>query len=90
MSYAGKHELQIVEAFSTVELPQQIFAAGKIPELIQRMADARSEIDDDGARLSRLRREKADGNFVTNWWNDLDDRIQSASLDLSQSIGSLT
>jgi len=90
MSYAGKQDLQIVHAFSSVELPEHIFSSGKIQELVARMADAKNATEGDGNRLARLRREKSNSNFVSNWWNDLDDKIQDASLDLSQSIGSLT
>jgi hypothetical protein len=41
-------------------------------------------------RLERLRQEKQDGNFLGNWWNDRDDKVQDAQLDLSASIGRLT
>jgi len=86
----NKQELQIVEAFSAISVPEKIMQESKIKELVQAMLGEQEKVGNDADELERLRREKSDGNFFGNWWNDRDDKLQEAQLTLSTSIGRLT
>lgn len=84
------NELQVVQAFSTITIPEQIVRDSNIRELIDGMMAETTAVKDGSSRLERLRQEMNDGNFVTNLWNDLDDKVKAAQLDLNQSMSRLT
>lgn len=83
-------ELQVVEAFSALTIPEQIVRDSNIRELIEGMVADTNAVKDESGRLERLRREKKDGNFFSNMWNDRDEKVQAAQLDLNQAMGRLT
>lgn len=66
------HELQVVQAFSALTIPEQIVRDSNIRELIKDMIADTSLVKDESQRLKELRQEKKDGNFISNWWNDWD------------------
>ncbi|WP_375576328.1 hypothetical protein [Paracidovorax oryzae] len=86
----NKQELQIVQAFSSVDVPERIIRDSNIKELLRGMTAEQDAVQSDAKRLERLRQEKKDGNFIGNWWNDRDDKVQDAQIDLNKSIGRLT
>ena len=90
MNALNKQELQIIEAFSSVSIPEKIIRESNIRELIHGLTDDQEKVQTDAQRLDRLRQEKREGNFFGNLLNDRDDKIQDAQLDLSQTIGRLT
>lgn len=90
MTTSTKHELQIVQAFSQFDLPEKILRESDVPGLIRGIAAERDAVQDSNRRVESLRNEKKEGNFLTNWWNDRDDKVQDAQIDLNQSIGRLT
>ncbi|MEX3929926.1 hypothetical protein AB4Y36_39025 [Paraburkholderia sp. BR10936] len=83
-------ELQVVQAFSALTIPEQIVRDSNIRELIDGMITETNSVNDVNGRLKRLRQEKADGNFVSNLWNDRDEKVKAAQLDLNQAMGRLT
>lgn len=90
MSLEKKQELLIVESLSSATLSPEMIKESNIPELIRDIAIEKDELSSNARRLERLRREKKDGNFIGNWWNDRDDKVADAQLDLNKSIGRLT
>jgi len=86
----NKQELQIVQAFSSISVPEKVIRDSNIKELVQDMLGKQTAVRSSADHLERLRQEKRDGNFLGNWWNDRDDKMQDAQLDLSASIGRLT
>lgn len=90
MNARNTQELQIVEAFSAISVPEKIMQESNIKELVQAIVGEQEAVRGNAASLERLRREKSDGNFFGNWWNDRDDKVQEAQLTLSSSIGRLT
>lgn len=90
MTALNKQELQIVQAFSSVDVPEKIIRESNIKDLIRGMTAEQDSVQSDAQRLERLRQEKKDGNFIGNWWNDRDDKVQEAQIDLNKSIGRLT
>lgn len=89
MNVVNKQELQIVQAFSSIDLPEKIIRDSNLTELIHGMTTEQSAIQSDAQRLDRLRQQKKDANFVANWWNDQDDLVQDAHIDLNKSVGRL-
>lgn len=90
MTALSKQELQIIQAFSSVDVPEHIFRDSNIKELIHGMTSEQDAVQSDARRLERLRQEKKDGNFLGNLWNGRDDKVQDAQIDLNKSIGRLT
>lgn len=90
MTALNKQELQIIQAFSSVDVPERIIRDSNIKELLHGMTAEQDAVQSDARRLERLRQEKKDGNFIGNWWNDRDDKVQDAQIDLNKSIGRLT
>ncbi|MDA8480858.1 hypothetical protein NNO04_19415 [Citrobacter sp. Awk 4] len=90
MSLLNKQELQVIQAFSSADLPERLFRDSNIKELISGMTEEQQTVQKSAKDLDRLRREQRDGNFITNWWNDRDDVLQDAQIDLNKAIGRLT
>ncbi|MDN8103965.1 hypothetical protein [Burkholderia multivorans] len=86
----NKQELQIVQAFSSVDVPEKIIRESNIKELIHSMIAEQDAVQSDARRLERLRQEKKEGNIIGNWWHDRDDKVQDAQINLNKSIGRLT
>lgn len=90
MNALNKQELQLIEVFSSVSIPEKIIRDSNIKELIQGMLAEQKAVETNATQLERLRREKKEGNFLGNWWDDRGDKIQDAQLDLNQTIARLT
>lgn len=90
MSALNKQELQVIQAFSSADLPERFFRESNIKELISSMTVEQDTVQKSAKHLDQLRQEQRDGNFITNWWNDRDDLLQDAQIDLNKSIGRLT
>lgn len=90
MTALNKQELEIIQAFSSVNVPERIIRDSNIKDLIKGMTAEQETVQADAKRLERLRQEKKDGNFVGNWWNDRDDKVQDTQIDLNKSISRLT
>lgn len=84
------HALQIVRALSVADVPQKVVDESNIEDLIAAMLVDKETVADSNSRLERLRQEKKEGNRITNWWGDLDEKVQEAHLDLNRAIGRLT
>ena len=90
MTALNNQELQIVQVFSSVDIPEKIIRDSNIKDLIRDMTAEQDSVQSDALRLEQLRQEKKEGNFIANWWNDRDDKVQDAQIDLNKSIGRLT
>ena len=90
MNALNKQELQIIEVLSSVNIPEKIIRDSNIKELINGMLSAQDAVATNAEQLAQLRREKKEGNFLGNWWDDRGEKIQDAQLDLNQTIGRLT
>ena len=90
MTALNNQELQIVQVFSSVDIPEKIIRDSNIKDLIRDMTAEQDSVQSDARRLEQLRQEKKEGNFIANWWNDRDDKVQDAQIDLNKSIGRLT
>lgn len=84
------NELQIVQAFSKLTIPEKIIQDSNIGDLIKNTLADKKSVSDENSRLQELRDEQKKGNFASNLWNDRDGKIKDAHLDLNQSIGRLT
>lgn len=90
MTSPNTQELQIVRVFSAMEVPERIIRDSNIKELLNDMVAEQEAVQSDAKRLERLRKEKEDGNLITNLLNGRSGKIEEAHLDLNQSIGRLT
>lgn len=90
MHSENKQELQIIKAFSSVDVPERILRESNINELVHSMVAGQDAVQSDAQRLELLRQEQKDGNFIGNWLNDRDEMVEDAQIDLNKSIGCLT
>lgn len=90
MSAPHPYELQIIQAFSTVIIPERILRENNVKELIRSMVDEQDNVQNNARNLENARQEKKDGNFFGNIANGRADKVQEAQLNLSKSIGQLT
>ncbi|OHC16130.1 MAG: hypothetical protein A2180_14565 [Pseudomonadales bacterium GWC2_63_15] len=86
----NSQELQIVQAFSNLSVPERIIQQSNIKELLHGLNDDQQKVQSEAKRLAKLRKEKKEGNFVGNWFYGRSDKIQEAQLDLNALIGQLT
>ncbi|WP_312233478.1 hypothetical protein [Stutzerimonas nitrititolerans] len=86
----NSQELQIVQAFSNLSVPERIIQESNIKELLHGLNDDQQKVQSEAKRLAKLREEKKEGNFVGSWFYGRSDKIQEAQLDLNASIGQLT
>lgn len=87
---ANEQHLQIINSFSLVDVPKDLVVAAKIPDMIRDINAATGAMQSRSSKLEQLRQEKADGNFIGNWWHNREDHIRDAALDLGKSVGELT
>lgn len=90
MRTLNKQELEIIQTFSSADVPESVIRASNIKGLIHGMNAAQKAVKLNTKRMESLRQDEKDGNFVGNWWNDRDDKVQDAQIDLNKSIGDLT
>ncbi|GAB3474705.1 coiled-coil domain-containing protein [Azotobacter salinestris] len=83
-------ELQIVQAFSSAEVSEQIIRSADIKELVGGMLSAQAEVGRSAEELEQARREKKGGSLLGNWWKERGDKLLDAQIDLQKSIGSLS
>lgn len=86
MDNVQNQERQIVYALSNITVSKKILDLPDIKALKEELEDAQTNEN----RLDRLRQEKKEGNFLSNWLNDRDEKIEEAQLDLSRSVSRLT
>lgn len=90
MNAPNKQELQIIEAFSSANIPERIIRDSNIKGLIQGMLAEQAAVNASAEQLEKLRQEKKEGNLFSNWWEDRDEKIQDTHLSLNQAIGRLS
>ena len=86
MGKMSGNELDVVRALSEVDLPPDMVAFSKIGDLIKGLNRSSSTLGQSSGQLDRLRKEREQGNFLSNWWDNVDDKIKDASLDVSQQL----
>jgi hypothetical protein len=82
----GVSDLQIVEAFSRVSVPESVLKNSNVSQLVAEMNLAKTTLDSAEAKLSALRQQKKESNFLSNMWNDQDDKIEDAQFALNNNV----
>lgn len=90
MGSFDEKSLVVVNAFSKVVIPKDIFESSQLHELVSNIQSDRKTVMSDVDRVERLRKEAAAGNLVSNLIKGRKGKLQDAQLDLNSSIGSLT
>ena len=81
---------RIVESIANINIPPNVLRQSNIKNIIPDINQSQTEVKNSVDKLERLRQEQKDGNFISNWWNDRDDHVKDAQIDLNKSIGKLT
>lgn len=76
-------EMHVVEAFSSLVLPEDVLRNSNVPKMVNDMRASQLKLESSEKKLAQLREEKKDGNFLSNMWNDRDDQIEDAESNLN-------
>lgn len=87
-SLTGK-EVQIVNALSAADLPENLIGQSCVKELISAVVDAQQDASSAADRLQRARVAKENSNVISNWWNNTEDRVKDAQLNLTTTVANL-
>lgn len=87
---SGKKNFQIIEAFASVDLPEEILENSKIGLLVKDINSAKNNLSSATERMERARQAEKDGNPLMNIIKSRGDVVKDAQLDLNKSIGNLT
>lgn len=87
-SLTGK-EVQIVNALSSADLPENIIGESCVKQLISAVVDAQQQASGAADRLQSARAAKANQNVISNWWNNTEDRVRDAQLNLTTTVANL-
>lgn len=87
-SLTGK-EIQIVTALSTADLPEALIGNSCVKELVGAVVGAQQQTKAANDKLQAARSEKDSQNAVSRWWNNTEDKIKDAQLDLTTTISNL-
>lgn len=87
-SLTGK-EIQIVTALSTADLPEALIGNSCVKELVGAVVGAQQQTKAANDKLQAARSEKDSLNAVSRWWNNTEDKIKDAQLDLTTTISNL-
>jgi hypothetical protein len=87
-SLTGK-ELQIVSALSSADLPEAIIGDSCVKQLISSVVGAQKQARTATDKLQQARNEKSSQNMFSSWWNNTEDKIKDAQLNLTTSISNL-
>ncbi|HCE0605667.1 hypothetical protein [Pseudomonas aeruginosa] len=87
-SLTGK-EVQIVNALSSADLPENIIGESCVKQLISAVVDAQQQASGAADRLQSARAAKANQNVISNWWNNTEDRVKDAQLNLTTTVANL-
>lgn len=87
-SLIGK-EVQIVAALSSADLPEAMIGDSCVKELISAVMGSQQQAKSANDSLEQARKEKSEQNMFTNWWNNTEDKVKDAQLNLTSSIANL-
>lgn len=87
-SLIGK-EVQIVAALSSADLPEALIGDSCVKELISAVMGSQQKAKSANDSLDKARREKNEQNMFSNWWNNTEDKVKDAQLNLTSSIANL-
>lgn len=87
-SLTGK-EVQIVNALSSADLPENLIGESCVKELISAVIDAQQQAKNAANKLQWARLEKGAQGAISNWWNNTEEKVQSAQLTLTTTVANL-
>ena len=104
MSYEHKHTnstytpnsghkdkaLEVVEAFSGIEVPQEVFNASSLKNILSDVSEAKKNAIAKGDDLSRVLRNKDEASWFDKLFTNYDKDITASQISLNQSISNLT
>ena len=78
MGSFDERSLVVVNAFSKVDIPKDIFKSSQLHDLVSNIQTDRNTVISDVDRVERLRKEAAAGNFVSNLIKGRKGKLQDA------------
>ena len=104
MSYEHKHTnsthtpnsghkdkaLEVVEIFSNIQVPQEIFNASSLKNILGEVSEAKKNAIAKGDDLSRALKNKEEASFFDKIFTNYDKDITASQISLNQSISQLT
>lgn len=89
MSSLAGREIQIVNALSSADLPESLIGQSCVKELIRAVRDAQQDASSAAKRLAQARSTKTNSNAISNWWNNTEDKVKDAQLNLTTTVANL-
>lgn len=89
MSTLTGKEVQIVTALSSADLPENLIGDSCVKELIGAVVGAQQQAKSASDKLQKARSEKSSQNMFSSWWDNTEDKIKEAQLDLTTTISNL-
>src|SRR3990167_3966400 len=89
MSTLTGKEIQIVTALSSADLPENLIGDSCVKELIGAVVGAQQQAKSASDKLQKARSEKSSQNMFSSWWDNTEDKIKEAQLDLTTTISNL-
>jgi hypothetical protein len=104
MSYEHKHTnsthtpnsghkdkaLEVVEVFSNIQVPQEVFNASSLKNILGEVSEAKKNAIAKGDDLSRALKNKEEASFFDKIFTNYDKDITASQISLNQSISQLT
>ena len=81
---------RIVDGIANIQIPSEILRQSDIRNIIPDIIKSQQEVKGTAVNLENLRQNQKNGNLISNWWNDRDDLVKDAQIDLNKTIGHLT
>ncbi|WP_278403855.1 hypothetical protein [Pseudoalteromonas ruthenica] len=83
-------ELIIVNAISQMVIPTEIFEKSEFKQAINDFKSAQESVQNSLDSVESKRKIEKEGSYIGNWWNNRNEELRDAQLDLNKSIGLLT
>lgn len=90
MNNNKSQELIIVNAISQMVIPTEIFEKSEFKQAINDFKSAQESVQDSLDSVESKRQIVKEGSSIGNWWNNRNEALRDAQLDLNKSIGILT
>jgi len=82
--------LEVVEAFSSIQVPQEVFNASSLKNILSDVSEAKKNAIAKGGDLSRALKNKEEASFLDKIFTNYDKDITASQISLNQSISQLT
>jgi hypothetical protein len=90
MTDSSVSDHEIVHALSLIEIPYDTLNRIDLKGIISVVETASSNVQKTSEELENARLELKEGNFITNWWNKREEKVDDLQFSLQKSFGDLS